>query len=85
MIEIYPEQYNNYHIMFRNIFVLWIFLYFSLCYNKIVEQTVYFFLEPNIMVTRTIGQYGKMIEFEKDKEDWECYIEKIIYILKQTK
>ena len=37
------------------------------------------------MVTRTIGQYGKMIEFEKDKEDWECYIEKIIYILKQTK
>lgn len=30
------------------------------------------------MVTRTIGQYWEIIELEKDKEDWGCYIEKII-------
>ena len=30
------------------------------------------------MVTGSIGQYGKINEYEKDKEDWICYIERII-------
>lgn len=37
------------------------------------------------MVTRTIGQYWEIIELEKDKEDWGCYIEKIILYFEANK
>ena len=30
------------------------------------------------MAKGSIGQYGKINEFEKDKEDWICYVERII-------
>ena len=36
------------------------------------------FLEPNIMAMRTIGQYKKISEYEKDRENWVCYIERIM-------
>ena len=43
------------------------------------------FLEPNILVTRTIGQYRKISEHEKDKEDWVCYIERIMLFFEANK
>ena len=30
------------------------------------------------MATRAIGQFGKLKEYEKDKEDGVCYIERIM-------
>ena len=30
------------------------------------------------MATGSIDQYGKINEYENDKEDWICYVERII-------
>ena len=37
------------------------------------------------MAIRTIGQYGKISEHEKDKEDWVCYIERIMLFFEANK
>ena len=34
------------------------------------------------MVTKTVGQYGKISEYEKDNKDSICYIERIMVFFK---
>ena len=36
------------------------------------------------MATRTICQYRKISELEKNKEDWVCYIERIMLFFETT-